>query len=298
MNILRPKALDKGIWWDAPWGLVDGCTHVSAGCDHCWSEAMARRFRKSWAPRFRADRLAVPLRARKPAVWAVWNDLFHECVTNEQIAAAFGIMGEAKEHDFMVLTKRPERLKSWLEWLRDEAYQNVRRGGLDFGPKECVSNILHYCWAVAWTQAGQRNNLGLGDTWPPPNVAMGVTVESQEHVWRIGKLLEAWPGLTFVSVEPCLGPVDLNLDSVFHHEGCGDRCRVAGECVRKPLDQVICGGESGSGARPMHPDWARGLRDRCAEAGVPFLLKQLGPNKRAGRLLDGRTHDGWFGDKA
>jgi len=202
---------------------------------------MARRFKLDWTPRFRADRLDIPLRTRKPAVWAVWNDLFHTRVSNEQIAQAFGVMATAKRHYFMVLTKRPRRMGPFVDWIR----RDTRAG---------------FCSA-----------------WPPPNVALGVTVESQEHVHRVGALLEAWPGLTFLSVEPMLGPVDIGLYGV---------------------NLVIAGGESGPGARPMDLDWARRLRDQCAAAGAPFLLKQIGPDRRSGRALDGREHNGWFGDKA
>lgn len=272
--MLRPKELDTGRWWDEAWTLVEGCTPVSAGCDHCWSEAMARRFKKPWTPRFRADRLTIPLRARKPRVYAVWNDLFHEVVTNEQIAAALGVMAAEPQHVFMVLTKRPERLDAFMEW----------------------HDPLRY----------------IEGAWPMSNVAVGVTVESQEHIHRVDTLLEAWPGLTFVSFEPMLG-----------------MCNWTGRKMPR-VGLAICGGESGAGARPMHPNWARRLRDDCRDAGVPYLFKQWGEwgphsypypgvvhvehdgalldsptrtsysmrrvgRKRAGRKFFDVEHNGWFG---
>lgn len=266
--MLKPRMLHTGQWWDDPLTLVDGCTHVSAGCDHCWSEALARRFKRDWTPRFRADRLTITYHTRTPTVFAVWNDMLHECVDDSDIRHVFNVMADFERHLFMVLTKRAERINV----VKDKAAKNI---------------------------------------------AVGVTVESQEHVGRVATLLQAWPGKTFASVEPMLGPVEFNFDSMFHCAGCGDRCKVTGTCVRKPLDLVICGGESGAGARPMHPDWARSLRDQCADAGVPFLFKQWGEfapvsgftedglpvdflrmarvgRKRAGRVLDGQTHDGWF----
>ncbi len=251
----RKTNIDKGQWWDRAWSLVDGCTPVSEGCDRCSAEAMARRFKRDWTPRFREDRLILPLRARKPAVWAIWNDLFHESVTARQIFDALFVMGRSQRHTYMVLTKRPGRFAA------------------------------------------------LGDAMPKPlsHVALGVTVESQDHVGRVGELLNAWPGLTFVSVEPMLSRLDITP-------------------YLQTLDLVICGGETGPGARPMHPDWPRSLRDQCQAAGAPFWFKGWGEwapfdrlgdlkmpavdfstarsyrvgKKRAGRLLDSVEHSEWF----
>lgn len=113
-----------------------------------------------------------------------------------------------------------------------------------------------------------------GDGWP--QVWLGVSVENQRHVFRASALAVTPARHRFVSVEPMLGPV------VFGS--------LAG------IHWVICGGESGPGARPMAPDWARALRDECAAADVPFFLKQLGghPNARAHEraVLDGLRHTG------
>lgn len=107
-----------------------------------------------------------------------------------------------------------------------------------------------------------------------PNVWLGVSVESQAYVHRLDFLRQTRAAVRFVSVEPILGPVDLFLD-------------------RGGIDWVIVGGESGPGARPMDLDWARLVRQQCAEARVPFFFKQVGGanKKAAGRLLDGRTWD-------
>ena len=93
-------------------------------------------------------------------------------------------------------------------------------------------------------------------TIPPENLGLGVTIETQDYIDRARILCEIPAAWRFVSAEPMLGP-------------------VASEHI-KHLDWVICGGESGPGARPMHPDWARGLRDQCVVAGVPFFFKQWG----------------------
>ena len=126
--------------------------------------------------------------------------------------------------------------------------------------------------AVAWWNEYRDD---FNDSWPA-NVWIGTSVESQKYAPRITVLARVPAPIRFVSAEPLLEAVDLSrwLDS-------GD------------LQWVIAGGESGRAARPMHPDWARGLRDQCANAGVPFFLKQLGGRrgKRSGdrAVIDGRT---------
>jgi protein gp37 len=127
--------------------------------------------------------------------------------------------------------------------------------------------------------------------WPLPNVWLGVSVENQQ--WadiRIPALLETPAAVRWLSCEPLLGPLDLRrvpgIDGQYGHAG---RHNGAGtpECPRAshhhhddrcrfPIDWVVAGGESGLGARPMHPDWARGLRDACTAASVPYFFKQWG----------------------
>jgi protein gp37 len=99
--------------------------------------------------------------------------------------------------------------------------------------------------------------------WPLPNVWLGTSAEDQQRAdERIPLLLQTPAAVRFVSLEPLLGPIDL--------------MSIEAPETRNVLDWVICGGESGPHARPMHPDWARSLRDQCAAAGVPFFFKQWG----------------------
>jgi len=148
--------------------------------------------------------------------------------------------------------------------------------------------------------------------WPLPNVWLGVSVAPQHWAGiRVAALLATPAAVRWVSAEPLLGPVDLSawLRPV---PGCpdadpGDGCCLHPEAVHAPechtgvtcprttrwrgLDWVVVGGESGAGARPMHPDWARALREACTAAAVPFFFKQWGGRtpKAGGRELDGRT---------
>ena len=194
---------------------------------------------------------------------------------------------------------------------------------------------------LAWIEQWLAGN-------PPPNVWLGATVVNQAEADRdIPKLLDVPARVRFLSMEPLLGPVDLTHIEVFGGDAEIYPLKGTTDCVDEEgaptadvpaLDWVIVGGESGPNARPMHPDWARSIRDQCAAAGVPFFFKQWGEwrpmthadlttlpastpmgavklsgdflrpfcendapfarmvrvgKKAAGRLLDGRTHDGF-----
>lgn len=219
--------MSTGKYWDKAWSLVDGCTKVSPGCDHCWLKDMDKRFHpknlEGVTPRY--DRLEIPLRVKKPTIWAVWSDLFHEAVPTDFIEKAFGVMGQLPGHTFLVLTKRPERALAMMPDIIDATQDLVF--GFD-------------------------------------NVCFGTTAENQEQAdKRIPILLQIPAAHRFVSIEPMLSAIDLELEKPDNGEPLG-------------LDWVILGGETGHGARPVHPDWVRSVRDQCQAAGVPFWFKQWG----------------------
>jgi protein gp37 len=125
------------------------------------------------------------------------------------------------------------------------------------------------------------------ESWPLPNVWLGVSTERQQEAdERIPLLLQTPAAVRFISAEPLLGPIDLrklgditmSLNAFTGHAShlLGMKAKTLGT-----LDWAIAGGESGPGARPMHPDWARGLRDQCGAAGVPFFFKQWGNHVHA-----------------
>jgi protein gp37 len=253
------KAQD-GKYWDRAWSIIENCTPVSEACDHCWLMSMNKRFRPnaSTAVRVREDRLELPLEVRKPTVWAIWSDLFHESVPAAFIERAMNIMHNTPRHTFLVLTKRPKRMSDFF-----------------------------------------LGTSGAGANFEYPNIWFGTTVENQTAADERIPLLLTVPGKRFLSVEPMLGTIDLRI-SAFN--GADSFSSLEG------IHLVICGGESGPGARPMHPEWVRSLRDQCLAADVPFFLKQWGSYQecgcglsghpmhdagwsRMGRILDGRTHD-------
>lgn len=293
-------------WCDETWNPVTGCSKVSQGCKFCYAERdwarlvhlPAYKGRKFTDVACHPDRLNQPLRWAKPRRVFVnsMSDLFHEDVPFEFIDQVFAVMALAKQHVFQVLTKRPARMLEYMKRLGKSAAlldTAARSMGYTFE--------FHGKYLVAW---------------PIPNVWLGVSVEDQATAdERIPLLMQTPAAVRWVSAEPLLGPVDIC-------EYIEWRNTIANE---RSLSWVVVGGESGPNARPMHPDWARSLRDQCAAAGVPFLFKQWGEwsapipgiasssnemqvtehggcgpyvtrrvgKKAAGRLLDGIQHDGY-----
>ena len=249
-------------WTDRTWNPLTGCTKVSPGCDHCYAKTMHERFHGPGSfdtITLHPDRLGQPSRWRKPSRVFVnsMSDLFHQDVPDEYIARVFSAMRCTPKHTFQVLTKRHARMRSLMnsEAFRERVWELGGVGGR-FGAK-----YPHL------------------RTWPTPNVWLGVSVEDQK--WadiRIPALLDTPAAVRFLSCEPLLGPVDLN--PWLQCPDCGQN---------HGLRWVIVGGESGRGARPMHPDWARSLRDQCVAAGVPFLFKQWGEHVTYPQMTEAAT---------
>lgn len=223
------------------------------------------------------------------------SDLFHENVTDKIRDRIFAVMALCPQHTFQVLTKRPERmLKYFTEKHRnpqgwpEENYDvqtciRLSFGGL-LGGRKLPNGRPD---VVNFFKSGRADRYGEADArvfsqWPLPNVWLGVSVENQAAAdERIPLLLQTPAAKRFVSCEPLLGMVDLGKlilpePSFFSAQECSVDALSVRIDDRLGLNWVICGGESGPGARPMHPDWARMLRDQCQEAGVPFFFKSWG----------------------
>jgi protein gp37 len=321
-------------WTDATWNPWLGCTRISPGCDNCYAavSAPARTRHVIWGAK-EARQETGPKNWNLPKTWnraapaflaehgrrrrvfcASLADVFDNAVDQALRLRALHLMAECTEIDWLVLTKR-------------------------------VGNVAGMV-PLTWMATGG---------WPA-HIRIGATIVNQEEADRdIPKLLDL-PAPNFLSMEPLLGPVDLdkNLGGtrwIAAQRGCGGATNGRhhhDDLCGHGIDWVIVGGESGNGARPMHPDWARSLREQCAGAYVPFLFKQWGSwtvhevdveggvepgmpmtfkgllhwtgiawespaddamagdvirpgatlampadKKVAGRLLDGRTHDGY-----
>lgn len=252
------------------WNPIVGCSKVSPGCDNCYAEKQAfiRAFNPN-TPQYKSVVVKHPLDPRyrqwngqtrfvdsmllKPRKWKTprivfvcsMGDLFHESVPFETIECIIdqAAIYEGK-HIFIILTKRPERMAEYF-----------KEYSLNYGLNKPISNV--------W---------------------LGVTAENQEQANnRIPILLSIPAAKRFVSIEPMLGPVELGV--IHHADAHIDALNGLynsypdGKWTQKSiekLDWVICGGESGPKARPMHPDWVRSLRDQCQEANTPFFFKQWG----------------------
>ena len=121
----------SGKFWEKAWSLVEGCTPVSEGCTRCWLKSMSERFSKAWEwdnVRFREDRLCLPLKTKKLTVFAIWSDLYHEKVTDQQIVGAFMRMFTESRHTFLIITKRPERAETLTPKLFIEQYNRKLNG--------------------------------------------------------------------------------------------------------------------------------------------------------------------------
>lgn len=248
-----------------------GCQKVSPGCDHCYAEtwdARGLQQRESrWGPHAARTRTS-PANWRKPLAW---------------------------NRDAEVSGKRARVFCASLADVFDNHESILRDWRVDLWSLIAMTPNLDWLLLTKRPQLAADFVAGMpgGLTAWYPNVWLGTTVEnSTEAVRRIPHLLRTPARVRFLSCEPLLGSVDLagSMQTVLRHPS----------YMSLNLHWVICGGESGPGARPMHPDWARSLRDQCRAAGVAFHFKQWGEHdehgqrvgkKTAGRVLDGRTWD-------
>jgi protein gp37 len=306
------------------WNPIVGCSIKSPDCINCY--AMKDAWRKGFNPntpqyhgltekvngkavwngtlRFVDHKLTEPLKRKKPTTYFVnsMSDLFHEEVADEWIDRVFAVVALSPQHTFQVQTKRAERMREYCS-DSDRKFAIGEIIHQDEYLHNCRPDIATLGWMVARRAPLQK--------WPLPNVWLGVSAERQQEADERREPLRAlaeqrW--LTFVSYEPALGPVDWS----------------GWEFLR----WLISGGESGHDARASHPDWHRAARDWCAANDVEFFFKQWGEwapargggrhhqvlrvkeklacpvvmhpdgnvvrvgKKAAGRLLDGKEHNG------
>ena len=229
-------------WTEATWNPVTGCTKVSPGCAHCYAETFANRFR--------------------------------------------GVRGHPYERGFD-LQLRPGRLKQPLEWKTPKlifvnSMSDLFHEDVPFDFIQSVFDTMReadkHTFQILTKRSQRLRELAPMLEWPA-NVWVGVSVENQRWTPRIDDLRTVPAAIRFLSCEPLLGPLRLDL---------------------RDIHWVIVGGESGRGARRMRPEWARHIRDQCASAGVPFFFKQWGAfdeggvrvgKKRAGRTFEGEIRD-------
>lgn len=231
-------AYNSGIeWTESTWNPITGCTKISPGCQHCYAERMALRL---------------------------------HAMGTSQYARGFKLTLQPASLELPLGWKKPQTI--FVNSMSDLFHEKV--------PFEFIQQIFAVMKKAHWhtfqvlTKRAERlSQLATDIDWPP-NVWMGVSIESDHYTYRADHLRSTGAKVKFLSLEPLLGPLpSLDLDH---------------------LDWVIVGGESGPGSRPIEEAWVTDLRDKCQRAEVPFFFKQWGGvnKKRSGRLLEGRTWDG------
>lgn len=299
-------------WADETWNPVTGCTRVSEGCDECYIERTipfrmaGRRFDHdgigaTTGVTLHPDRLDKPLHWRKPRRIFVPSsgDLFHENVPSGFIGSVWNTMALAPQHTFMVLTKRPARARALLTAWAENNWMWRRDDMMWCGP---LTGPLPNVWFGTSVE-----NQRWADTRIPILLGIPAAVRFISAEPLLGPVTLAERGWLPVSAndpDPDAECVTCGTEEFSDCQGhpvvhrCGSRnaepCEVLpnGDCARdgdeigawcngpiKPyprIDWVIAGGESGPKARPMHPDWARSLRDQCTAAGVAYHFKQWG----------------------
>ncbi|MDR0320566.1 MAG: phage Gp37/Gp68 family protein [Treponema sp.] len=222
-------------WTDSTWNPVTGCTKVSAGCAHCYAERMASRLKA---------------------------------------------MNIQKYKNGFSLSLHPESLDEPYSWKKPRmvfvnSMSDLFHKDIDLSYLKKVFNVMNenpqHCFQVLTKRGDVLEKYHSILKWTP-NIWMGVTIESKDHIGRIKQLAKTDAVVKFLSCEPLLTPL--------------------GRLSLSKIDWVIVGGESGPGARPMKKEWVEDIHRQCLDAKVPFFFKQWGGTRKklAGRLLNGRVY--------
>ena len=274
-------------WADATTNTAVGCSHCSPGCDHCYAEKFAHRLSKNpvaakvyagvvdgrgkWTGKINSNFSEkmyphrVPGKGKRVFVGSM-TDIFHPNYPAENRDELFAsimadcIFSNGHGHTFIILTKRAQAMAEYFAAGPNTLLRRWGRAGNGWiivgdGDSETFEEYAD-AETIPQEMTSTRDNLRQDYLWPLPNLWLGVTVCNRDELWKLDVLRKIPAALRFVSFEPLLsdlGNVDLS-----------------------GIGWVIAGGETGSGARPMNPDWVRSLRDQCQEATVPFFFKSWG----------------------
>ncbi|MFG3604536.1 DUF5131 family protein [Micromonospora chersina] len=232
-------------WTEATWNPTTGCDRISAGCDNCYALSLAKRLKAMGSAKYQNDgdpRTSGP---------------------------GFGVTLHQDALSIPARWREPRTV--FVNSMSDLLHARVP---IDYVRRvfQVMADTPRHTYQVLTKRASRLARIADQLDWPP-NVWMGVSVETEQELPRVDHLRTVPAAVRFISAEPLLGPLD-GIDLTGIH-------------------WLIAGGESGQGARPVDPAWIRGLRDECAKAGTAFFFKQWGGRtpKAGGRLLDGQTWD-------
>jgi protein gp37 len=230
-------ALSSSIeWTESTWNPLTGCTKVSPGCANCYAERMALRLK---------------------------------AMGNLNYASGFSVTVHEDVLELPLRWRKPQTI--FVNSMSDLFHEDVPEEFV-FRAFDVMRRADWHCFQILTKRSGRLVDLSPRLPWMT-NIWMGVSVEDQDHTFRIDHLRRTGANFKFLSLEPLLGPISsLNLEAI---------------------DWVIVGGESGPRSRPMKESWVIDIRNQCQESKVPFFFKQWGGTnkKRAGRELEGRTWD-------
>jgi protein gp37 len=230
-------ALSSSIeWTESTWNPLTGCTKVSPGCANCYAERMALRLK---------------------------------AMGNLNYASGFSVTVHEDVLELPLRWRKPQTI--FVNSMSDLFHEDVPEEFV-FRAFDVMRRADWHCFQILTKRSGRLVDLSPRLPWMI-NIWMGVSVEDQDHTFRIDHLRRTGANVKFLSLEPLLGPISsLNLEAI---------------------DWVIVGGESGPRSRPMKESWVIDIRNQCQESKVPFFFKQWGGTnkKRAGRELEGRTWD-------
>ncbi|MGH7046198.1 MAG: DUF5131 family protein [Stellaceae bacterium] len=332
-------------WYDVTWNPTAGCLAVGPGCDHCLAlrtvSQLARISGKGGARyagltlidrdglrwsgeiRVRTELITWPLlqrRSRRILVDSM-SDLFHEGLSTETIDILHAVMHLAHWHQFLVLTRRAERMRQY--YCDPLTPQRIADAVASLPPPVLAAatgarrTVARRDAAIVHSGEAADAASALG-RWPLANLWPGVSVEDQGRIGRVGELLQMPAARRWACFQPLLGPVhpdavpigDRHVDAL-----AGGAAKRVGPARTVPcaepgvpsLDWVVAGGEVGVGVRVTQAEWVRRLRDSCFEAGVPFFFQGWGEwapepdgfgdrmvrigRRAARRLIDGRSWD-------
>jgi protein gp37 len=299
-------AKTKIEWADRVWNPVTGCTKVSEGCRNCYAERMARRLAgrcgypkapEHFKVTLHPERLELPMKWRKPCRIFVdsMSDLFHKAVPDAFISDVLNMIdfSENQKHTFLILTKRPERMCEFFVNNPGTTIPNLWLG-ISIENQQTANERIP--WLLD-TPAAVRF-ISVEPQLGPVNLFYAVTVSDDDPVWHEINAQEDADGESEPEefVEECEAELDwvnygtdlvVNPEYVNWHTMRHEQAQW--KVFKRNINWVICGGETGPGARMTDPIWVTNLLKQCKSAGVPFFFKRWGdaPIYKAIKARDG-----------